>query len=129
MTLLLKPLLKLLISNDDDALPSKSKEKYEKAYLDFGKWKKKENTAVTSENVLIAYFKELWRNLNLQLFGQHIPCWNQRYIRKKTLQLKTSRAWSFLWRERLKDTSRNMQKSLKQRKLKNSWRKLQIISI
>ena len=43
----------------DDALPSKSKEKYEKAYLDFGKWEKKENTAVTSENVLIAYFKAL----------------------------------------------------------------------
>ena len=43
----------------DYALPSRSKKKYKNAYLDFGKWKKKENTAVTSENVLIAYFKEL----------------------------------------------------------------------
>ena len=42
-----------------DRLPKKSRTKYEAAYLDFVKFKKIHKTSVSTENVVLPYFKEL----------------------------------------------------------------------
>ena len=49
----------LAMSAKSDALPKKSTKRYEQQYKEFCKWKMKYNTTLISENVLLAYFKEL----------------------------------------------------------------------
>ena len=65
-----------------DRLPKISRTKYETAYLDFVKFKKIHKTSVSTDNVVLAYFKELSKT--------HAPSslWNRFSMLKSFIKIK-----------------------------------------
>ena len=77
------PELKELVESAQvDRLPKKSRTKYEAAYLEFVRFKKTCKTNITSENVVLAYFKEFSKN--------HAPSsiWNRFSMLKSFIKVK-----------------------------------------